>query len=123
MAREDVHLRLGRGDAPVELDPVATAGGLSTLAGIASVGWSFFDGMTAALAALALLGWVVGAKGSVPSLRHPLALAAMAASAGGWTLFLGLNGPADAARGLALGLSAGFVGWTGRRSGPFGAAP
>jgi hypothetical protein len=79
--------------------------------------------MTAALAALALLGWLVGARGTRSGLRRPMALAALTASAAGWLLFFGADGPTGAVRGIALGLSAGLVGWTGRRSEALGAAP
>lgn len=42
-----------------EIDPLTTAGVFAALSGAVSVAWSFFDGLTTALVALAGLAWFV----------------------------------------------------------------
>jgi hypothetical protein len=102
------------------IDPVATAGTLSALAGVASVGWTFFAGMAAALAALALVGWIIGPNPPGADRRRPLVLLGLVLSLAGWAFFVSASGPAAVARGVVLGSSAGFVGWVGRRVPAFG---
>ena len=102
------------------IDPVSTAGYLSALSGVASLGWPFFEGLTLSLSALGLVGWLVGGRRRNGRWRHPAALAAIAASLAGWVLFLAAPTSWGAGRALGVGLSAGLVGWVGRSRPPFG---
>lgn len=116
----------GGPDPAVGIDPVGTAGGLGAIAGIASLAWPFFDGMAAALVALAVVGWAARGfpgrprgRGSPPA--HPTVPFLIAAIVlVGWAYFLLAPGAWGIGRGVALGLAGACVGWVGRRRAPFG---
>jgi len=114
------------GTAVLGIDPVLTAGGLGAVAGVASLFWPFFDGMTAALVALAAVGWLPSllpgpraprSGPRAPALAGILVLLALAA---GWTYFLLASGPWVLGRGVALGASGGAVAYVGRKAPAFG---
>ena len=107
----------------LSIDPVGTAGALSAIAGVASIGWPFFDGMVAALGALASVGWLGRSLVHRSEWRRPLALVGIGATIAGWGFFLLAYGPAEAVRGGVLGASTGVVGWIGRRRPAFGEGP
>jgi hypothetical protein len=109
------------------VDPVVTSGGLGAVAGLASLGWPFFDGLTAALVALAALAW--GSRHLARPLRPParrapdvtlLSAMALAALSAGWAFFLLAPAPWLSGRGAVLGVAGGLVAWAGRRPVPFG---
>ena len=105
------------------VDPVGTAGSLALLAGLASLDWPFFEGMTASLSALALFGWLLRGGSDRRLLGSPAVLVALAASLAAWAFFLLAPPPAEAVRGALLGASGGLVGWIGRKRPAFGGMP
>lgn len=108
------------------VDAVGTAGGLGAIAGVASVGWPFFDGMTAALVALAAVGWVarmlpgIRADRRAPPSERRVVLLVLAALAVGWAYFLLASGAWVLGRGIVLGASGACIGWVGRQRPAFG---
>jgi len=112
--------------AVLGIDPVGTAGGLAAVAGVVSLFWPFFDGMTAALVSLAAVGWLPSLLNRnstrptglrVPALVSVLVLLGLAA---GWAYFLLAAGPWVLGRGVALGAAGGAVGYVGRKPPAFG---
>ncbi|HEV2519766.1 MAG TPA: hypothetical protein VGX00_03985 [Thermoplasmata archaeon] len=95
--------------APPSIDPVATAGTLAALAGLASIGWPFFSGMTAALSALTLLGGLVVGKRRAAAWRRPIGWVALAAALIGWTFFLTAPGSMALFRAAVLGATSALV--------------
>ncbi|HEV2166426.1 MAG TPA: hypothetical protein VGS23_05560 [Thermoplasmata archaeon] len=113
-------MRRWRSTEPLAIDPVGTAGALSALAGVASIGWPYFEGMAAALAALASVGWLGGTLAQRAPWRRPLVVAVVVALVAGWGFFVLAPGPLGVFRGGVLGATAGLVGWVGRRRPAFG---
>jgi hypothetical protein len=108
------------------VDPVATSGGIGAIAGAVSLVWPFFDGMAAALVALAVVGWLtrllpeVRRGPSAPGPSRRVVSLVLVAVAVGWAYFLLAPGMWSAGRGIALGVAGGCVALVGRRTPPFG---
>lgn len=88
------------------LDAVPAAALFGAVAGALSVRFAYFDGLTAALAALLLLAWLIeprrarrGRSGSLPP-----RLVALLAVGAGWVAFLAGPPALAPVRGLLLGL-------------------
>lgn len=110
-------------EPPPGIDPVRTAGLLAGAAGLASVGWPYFAGMTAALAALALLGWLARPPREGAGFRSWSGRLMLGATFGGWLLLLAAPSAILSERALLLGLSAAAIGWMAGRPAPFGGVP
>lgn len=92
------------------LDPVDSArsgGALAGAAGLASIAWPYFEGMAAAILAIALVGWAfrgrrTGRPSRLPSLRRVASAVAASSSVLVLLLLPGLGGPTG---GASIGLA------------------
>lgn len=95
-------------------DPIPAAALFAAIAGLLSFRFAYFDGLTAALAALLVVAWATSRPrrrgswaGPIPPVAVGLAVVGL-----GWALFLLLPPPATALRGVVLGVT-GLPLWLG----------
>jgi hypothetical protein len=103
--------------SPLGVDPLSVAGAFGAIAGAASLGVPYFDGLSEALAALAAVAWVARVERSTErrlSIVGPVATATATA----WSFALLAPLPFSLLRGAALGASAVGLAWHGRHLRP-----
>lgn len=103
----------------VDLDPVPAAALFAAIAGGLSVPYAYFDGLTAALAALLALACAIERRGSRRRWAGPIPAGAIvwAIAIAGWVAFLGDPPALRAVRGLLLGVT-GVPLWLGLSAPP-----
>lgn len=110
-----------------DLDPAMTSGALAAVVGLSAWATPFFDGLTVALAALALVTGLVrrlpGRRGDLGTLLSFDRLGPLAAAVAGWAIYLSLPILALGIRDIALGAPGLLLALTAPARRPSGAVP
>jgi hypothetical protein len=99
--------------APLGVDPLTIAGAFGAIAGAASLGVPYFNGLAEALAALAVVAWGVrlgSRSGRLPPMTAPVAVGVVVA----WTFAVLAGPPLAEGRGAVLGAAAVALAWHAR---------
>ncbi|MCI4325087.1 MAG: hypothetical protein L3K00_04285 [Thermoplasmata archaeon] len=103
--------------SPLGVDPLTVAGAFGALAGLASLGVPYFEGLAEALAALAAVAWMAR-HGRVSGHRSPGLWPTVGFTATAWSFALLTPAPFSVVRGAVLGASAAVLAWQARHVAP-----